>query len=521
MSSIPSSALPPAFSPGRTAFSAVSPLPPQFRGTFRASGSTAADPAQAASPVASTTINPQLEQRMARYFFHRYTPKPKRFFQKAVFELNRFIFFSRWFSWAPWHRGTFRFADADSLKRLRALPGNAGVILAGAHPDMSDAHMLAEIHRQADRFPALIPFSNETWSGYVQYIPASLLFLLKPIFSALGLAPVDRGNRNQHLKEHGLRMLGEGRWLSIFPEGGVHLGPRVFPMQKGAVEMALKAAALQAAQPPETSRPILLQPFAHVWVYEDSRQTGQAMRKTVAQLERQLAAENVEKSFSGGFVNESSDLHTRIFELGIRLLERTRKAHALTPPDGWERMNFWEQAQWLRETGLSVLEKRYGLSNGPDRPGHRPLTHNRLMKVRTKIWEQRAGLSGQVVPMHQSAWTRDLKRADDLSVLNAFVKDDLRLYGDGKRLDMDMLAVCLRRLCGLAGWKAEPALGRRRVVVQPLKPVDMRQYADQAARLTISAEKEGFAIKLTKELLEIPIQKAIGRLRQECLKAVP
>lgn len=379
--------------------------------------------------------------------------------------------------------------------------------------------MLAEIHRHSNRFPQWIPVSSETLSQYAAILPASLLFILKCIFSALGLAPINRGNRSRGLKEHGAQALNRGQCLSIFPEGEINLGPRVFPMQKGAVEMALKAVSRQLGLPPELRRPILLQRFAHVWLYDDFQQSAHAMRKTVAQLERQLMGGKTKRSLSNDVINVR-ELHTRLFILGTRLMERVRNAHALTPPVDWTHMDFWQRARWLQVTGLSALETKYGLNNDASRTGRDRLIHNRLMKIRTKIWERRAKNSEQTSSASRNVWTHDLKRADDLSILNTFMKDDLTTYGNGKRLDNDMLAVYLRRLCRLAGWRSEPSLGRRRVVVRLLKPIDMHQYANEYIRLATELEKEQFAIKLTKDLLEIPIQKAINQLRQKCLNAV-
>jgi Acyltransferase len=447
-----------------------------------------------------------LNRRMAHYVLQTYIPKPIPLVQRIAYKLNQLIFLNPKLDFLPWHYGTVHFADDWKLRRLQSLARQkTGVILAGAHPDMGDGHLLAEIHRQAGQFPAFIPINSEALSKLGHFTPPELLFLLKPILSALGLAPIKRGERSDMLKNHGQDILNQGQWLSLFPEAHIHLGPRVFPMRKGAVEMALKAAIAS-----QFEKPILLQPFAHVWQYHSQKEMQYNMTKIINNLSGKLFPQDL---FPMTYTDNWTDLNTHVFKLGNKLLEHTRQVHDIARPDNWEHMDFWMKANYLQKQSLYKLEARYGLPHDETR-----IMSVRVIKIRMKIWHHLASLPQHTLKIQRPILNHDLRCTSELHFLHAFNKMDLHDYGNGEQLDPEMLGIYVRRFCALTDWKwywkNRFGFGKQTATVQLLDPIDMRSYARHYDSLATQAEKDRYAAELTETCLQKPIQEAANRLRR-------
>jgi hypothetical protein len=419
-----------------------------------------------------------------------------------MFTLNRWVILNPWLSWLGIQPNSFQFADTNSRQILANIPKDAGVMLVGAHPDRKDGHILAEIHRQAGQYPASTLISSEMVQKYGNYIHPCMIYLIKPIFSMLGLIPLNRGARNPQVKEYTTQSIADGKWNSMFPEGDVRIGPRVFPMQKGAVEMAMQAAIKSNFE-----RPILLVPFAHAWSYRYPKKVESKLFKAISKLESKVLKER-----KGTLVDTcpSGRMSDRIMRVGNQIMDLKLKKYNLPKPSQWEQMDFYQRAQYLLQEGTTQLEQKYGIITQASR-----LEHNRLMKIRSAAREKLNSLPPEAQRESLEAFD-DLECAQGLTYLSAFSPDDLKQYGDGQSLDPEMLACYVLRLSSLMGIKREQ-LGERVATVKVMAPIDMRDKARHYQSLPTQEAKDAYVIQLTKNLLQDPIQQEVNQVRSQTM----
>lgn len=433
-----------------------------------------------------------------------YIPKPVKPFQWFMFSLNRLFILNPWLSWLGFRTNEFKFADDASKKVLtQKIPKNAGVILVGAHPDRKDGHILAEIHRQAGQYPASTLISSEMIRKFGNYIHPCVINLIKPIFSMLGLIPLNRGERNPEVKNYTIQSIAKGKWNSMFPEGDVRIGPRVFTMQKGAVDMAIQAAIQSNFQ-----RPILLVPFAHSWTYKYPEKAEKELFKCLKTLELETKKGSLDS-------NPSGTVSERIFRVGHQILDLKLQNYGLhygiQKPADWNLKGFFQKAEYLQQETTALLEKKYNLPTDSSR-----LAHNRLMKIRSEAWKV-LNKSSNTERFRNRKSFDDLKCTQELLYLSAFSQDDLKQYGNGKALDPEMLACYVLRFGSLMGLKQE-SFGDRVATVKVMDPIDIREKARVYQQLNTPQAKDEYAIQLTQELLQAPIQEEVNRIRKQAVR---
>jgi hypothetical protein len=491
---------------GNTRMAVQSPL---YHHELRAGGVMPTGRSSALSPRFGE-IAPRVSPNVENAIFETYTPRPVRVLQKFTYWLNRMLVLNPWFPFRVWKSVKVKTPDPESLENLKSAgKNNAGVLLVTPHPENMDGYVLAEIHRQANQYPACIPVSSEIFMKFSNYVSPTFMFLLKPLFSILGLMPVNRGGKNDKVKKCGIESLAQGKWMSAMAEGACNInGPRTFPMQKGSIEMALQAAIQSNFE-----RPVNLVRSAHVWHYTEPEKAEKAMRKALKTLERSV------KRKSGIQSEKSGDLQTEIFQVGSDLLDYKLYAHGIRPPEHWDAMDFYEKATYLHDQSLLKLERKYHMDATV--AGHR-LEHNRVMAVRSEAWKRLTDLPEKTRRQHRNEFVDDLRRTSELSYLATFTPKDLQDFGKNGTMDPEMLAIYVRRLWCLMGFQSEmfggsrnKVFGSRAVSVKILPPLDMRPYARLYQEKSTQAEKDAYAIHLTQTLLQMPIQQEIKTLRDQ------
>ena len=116
------------------------------------------------------------------------------------------------------------------------MPGNGPVIIASNHLSFSDSIFM----------PLVVP-RKVTFLAKSEYFtsPGPKGLLKKLTFIALGQVPVDRsgGRRSEAALITGLKILGEGKCLGIYPEGTRSPDGRLYKGRTGIARLAIESGA--------------------------------------------------------------------------------------------------------------------------------------------------------------------------------------------------------------------------------------------------------------------------------------
>jgi 1-acyl-sn-glycerol-3-phosphate acyltransferase len=120
------------------------------------------------------------------------------------------------------------------VKGLRHVPGSGPVIIASNHLSFSDSIFM----------PLVVP-RKVTFLAKSEYFtsPGPKGLLKKLTFIALGQVPVDRsgGRRSEAALITGLKVLGEGKCLGIYPEGTRSPDGRLYKGRTGIARLAIES----------------------------------------------------------------------------------------------------------------------------------------------------------------------------------------------------------------------------------------------------------------------------------------
>ena len=156
----------------------------------------------------------------------------------------------------PWLRLLFR----PQVEGLENLPVDGAAILAGNHLSFSDSIFLPLVCKRKITFLAKSDYFNT---------PGVKGLLTRLFMSAAGQVPVDRsgGRASEAALRTGLRVLGEGNLLGIYPEGTRSGDGRLYRGKTGVARMALEAGVpvipcamvnTHIIQPPGRVRPRIM-----------------------------------------------------------------------------------------------------------------------------------------------------------------------------------------------------------------------------------------------------------------------
>lgn len=114
------------------------------------------------------------------------------------------------------------------------LPATGGAILASNHIAVADSFFLPLVVRRRITFPAKREYFTQ---------PGVKGALKRHFFLAAGQFPIDRasGSAAQAALDTGVRLLGEGKLLGIYPEGTRSPDGRLYKGKTGVARMALEA----------------------------------------------------------------------------------------------------------------------------------------------------------------------------------------------------------------------------------------------------------------------------------------
>jgi len=156
----------------------------------------------------------------------------------------------------PWLRLLFR----PEVEGLEHIPEDGAAILAGNHLSFSDSIFLPLVCKRKITFLAKSDYFNT---------PGLKGLLTRLFMSAAGQVPVDRsgGRASEAALRTGLRVLGEGNLLGIYPEGTRSGDGRLYRGKTGVARMALEAGVpvipcamvnTHIIQPPGRVRPRIM-----------------------------------------------------------------------------------------------------------------------------------------------------------------------------------------------------------------------------------------------------------------------
>jgi 1-acyl-sn-glycerol-3-phosphate acyltransferase len=156
----------------------------------------------------------------------------------------------------PWLRILFR----PQVEGLENLPREGAAILASNHLSFSDSIFLPLVCRRKITFLAKSDYFTT---------PGIKGWLTKLFMSGVGQVPVDRsgGRASEAALRTGLRILGEGNLLGIYPEGTRSGDGRLYRGKTGVARMALEAGVpvvpcamvnTHLIQPPGRIRPKIM-----------------------------------------------------------------------------------------------------------------------------------------------------------------------------------------------------------------------------------------------------------------------
>ncbi len=240
-------------------------------------------------------------------------------------------------------RNRLHFEPRD-LDVFRAVPQEAGIILAANHADEADFKVCLELSRRAGR-RFLFMMNREAFDeGY----GVAGWWLQR-----LGAFSVERGGlHNEDAKRYAIEMVMRGREvLVIFPEGEIYyLNDLVQPFKSGAVDIGIRAVVEARRTRPDWTA--YLVPMALKYRYREpiARILDRRTRLMEQRLNRRIAGLSLQR---------------RLAQIMADLLRRQELSHHLTPTaDGLTELG--ERVQEVRKAILSQTETRYaGAAAGP------------------------------------------------------------------------------------------------------------------------------------------------------------
>jgi 1-acyl-sn-glycerol-3-phosphate acyltransferase len=141
--------------------------------------------------------------------------------------LAKFVFIGPFLHglWRPWSEG------------MENIPQDRPAILASSHLSFSDSFF----------FPVMVP-RKVTFLAKAEYFntPGIKGLISKAFFAGVGQVPIDRTNADasRAALDTGLRVLGEGKLLGIYPEGTRSPDGRLYRGKTGVARLALESGAV-------------------------------------------------------------------------------------------------------------------------------------------------------------------------------------------------------------------------------------------------------------------------------------
>ncbi|MCU0266228.1 MAG: 1-acyl-sn-glycerol-3-phosphate acyltransferase [Actinomycetia bacterium] len=167
-----------------------------------------------------------------------------------------FYWLLKWVLLGPWLRLLFR----PKVEGLEHLPGQSAAILASNHLSFSDSIFL----------PLVLP-RRVTFLAKAEYFTGRGIKgrLTAWFMTGVGQVPIDRsgGRASEDAMATGLRILGQGKLLGIYPEGTRSPDGRLYRGKTGVARMALEAGVpvlpvamidTEKIQPPGRVRPRIM-----------------------------------------------------------------------------------------------------------------------------------------------------------------------------------------------------------------------------------------------------------------------
>lgn len=343
-----------------------------------------------------------------------------------------------------WH--TRLALDPRDLDVLRALPADAGFILAVNHADETDLRVCMELARRSRRrFTYMINTEAfEEWRGLAGWW-----------LQRLGGFSVERGGQDHAAKRYAVDVVTRGRdVLVIFPEGEVHyLNDLVQPLKTGAVHIGFQA--MTETRDAGAPRTVSLVPVAIKYRYRTT--IGVLLDKRIKRMEQRLIRRAGRLSLQERLARIMADrLHRDT------LLSRTQKSAR-------KLARLTDQVREVRETTLSEIESRYPQRQSDPKAQLIDRAHKMLFFLRQQAGRRRLFSAETRQQLQQDM--RDLKRTIHMAgwqpQYTQLNPSQERLAETVMKLERDVFK------------KARPrSFGNRNVVIRIGHPVDLGQYVE-------------------------------------------
>lgn len=425
------------------------------------------------------------DKKKAEQILNFVEPKPSSLLQRALLTLNRYIalpFVSRVEVSVP----------VAEIKKLKALPKNAGLIMVAPHPDSADGQVMSHVFNLVGKVPTGFLMASEALQ--------SKSWLVKQMYNRMGAIPVVRGKSNPEAMNYLTQRIANGGWGQIFPEGAIYHSRKVMPMEYGAYKMGVEAAIMVQEEaekngtPADKLRPILLAPYSHVYFHSKPAQMQKNMNKALKEIE--ALPEIYGKAQDGPLIDRMKAVADRILESRVERYNIQEEAHQ----GDWKTMDIYDKAEKVQNILLEQVEKKY---SGGVQEGY---ARRRAMKVRMSAYEVLK--NPDISEALKKETKEDIKKTLDIVALVAFERDYKTSFSD-----LETWAEFLRRFRDAVSMSYKP-FGDRKAVVKMLPPIDMHPIAREYRKLATENEKKEYLFKLTEELRG-NLQQGIVQICQE------
>jgi 1-acyl-sn-glycerol-3-phosphate acyltransferase len=276
--------------------------------------------------------------------------------------------------------------EPRDLEVLRALPQEAGIILAANHADETDFKACLELSRRSGRRFLLMMNREAFDEGY----GVAGWWLQR-----LGAFSVERGGQhNEEAKRYAIEVVMRGREvLVIFPEGDIYyLNDLVQPFKSGAVEIGMKAVLEARETRPDWTAYLI--PMALKYRYRQP--IAPILERRTRSMEQRLS-----RRMSG------LSLQRRLAEILAELLHRQELAHHLKPASD-RLVELSERVQEVRRAILAQVEEKYAGANV-----------NPRAETMDRMWQLSCYLRGMVTRRGRSGTASRAQVRTDLAALTS------------------------------------------------------------------------------------------------------
>lgn len=425
--------------------------------------------------------DPNPEKTASEVILNFVEPKPKKWLQRIMLQWNRYVTL-------PLTKKVNVELSPVELKKLQAIPKDAGNMMVGPHPDMVDGSVMFYLYNAVNQVPAGFFMASEAIQKKNKY--------MRTLLNSVGAVSIVRGDSNPKAIDYLTDKIAHGGWGGIFPEGAIYTSRSVMPMEYGAIRIAIESALkvqeeAKAQEIPENKmRPMFMTPFSHVYFHTNLKKMQKRMEKDLQEVE--AMPEVFGKAQSGPFVERMRKVARQILE------SRANRYHI--PMNELEGADLYAQADKLQNILLEQVEQKYF---GEVHSGY---SRRRAMKVRTLIYKELA--DPQITPERKAELKEDIQKTLDIIALVAFDRTYLNKFND-----IEVWGEFLRRFRDSVGLSYEP-FGQRKAVVKVLPLKDMHPLAKHYAALSTPEEKQQYLFKLTEELRQ-EIQEGVNRICAE------